>query len=161
MRIVVLGSGVIGIASANYLAIAGHEVTVIDRQPGPAMETSFANAGQISTGNASLFEPALDRIREKLFGTLRRQNDETGDCHLFSTRLTKMAKSLGVQFRYNVEIDGLALSGNAIDGIRCGAEIVKADIYVVAMGAHSTIFQQSILKLPVYPMKGYRRDRFH
>jgi len=53
MRIVVLGSGVIGTCSAWYLAQAGHEVLVIDRQPAPARETSFANAGQISPGYAS------------------------------------------------------------------------------------------------------------
>lgn len=53
MKIVVLGSGVIGVTSAWYLAQAGHEVTVIDRQPAPAMETSFANAGEISPGYAS------------------------------------------------------------------------------------------------------------
>lgn len=53
MRIVILGSGVIGVTSAYYLAKAGHDVTVIDRQPGPALETSFANAGQISPGYAS------------------------------------------------------------------------------------------------------------
>lgn len=50
MKIVVLGSGVVGVTSAWYLARAGHEVTVIDRQPGPALETSFANAGEISPG---------------------------------------------------------------------------------------------------------------
>lgn len=53
MKVVVLGSGVIGVTSAYYLAKAGHEVTVVDRQPGPALETSFANAGEISPGYAS------------------------------------------------------------------------------------------------------------
>ena len=53
MKIIVLGSGVIGTTSAWYLAAAGHEVTVLDRQPGPALETSFANAGEISPGYAS------------------------------------------------------------------------------------------------------------
>jgi D-amino-acid dehydrogenase len=53
MKIVVLGAGVIGVTSAWYLARAGHEVTVIDRQPAPALETSFANAGEISPGYAS------------------------------------------------------------------------------------------------------------
>lgn len=47
---IILGAGVIGITSAWYLAKAGHQVTVIDRQPGPAQETSFANAGMISPG---------------------------------------------------------------------------------------------------------------
>jgi D-amino-acid dehydrogenase len=50
---VVLGAGVIGVTSAWYLAKAGHEVTVIDRQPGPSLETSFANAGEISPGYSS------------------------------------------------------------------------------------------------------------
>jgi D-amino-acid dehydrogenase len=50
MRVVVLGSGVVGVTSAYYLARAGFEVTVLDRQEGPAMETSFANAGQVSPG---------------------------------------------------------------------------------------------------------------
>ncbi len=53
MRIAVLGSGVIGTCSAWYLTQAGHEVVVIDRQPAPAQETSFANAGQLSPGYAS------------------------------------------------------------------------------------------------------------
>ncbi|MFJ2988008.1 D-amino acid dehydrogenase [Collimonas sp. NPDC087041] len=53
MRVLILGSGVVGVTSAYYLARAGHEVTVIDRLPGPAQETSFANAGQISPGYAS------------------------------------------------------------------------------------------------------------
>lgn len=53
MKVLVLGSGVIGVTSAWYLAKAGHEVTVLDRQPGPALETSFANAGEISPGYAS------------------------------------------------------------------------------------------------------------
>jgi D-amino-acid dehydrogenase len=50
MRAIVLGSGVIGVTSAYYLARAGFEVTVVERQPGPALETSFANAGQVSPG---------------------------------------------------------------------------------------------------------------
>jgi D-amino-acid dehydrogenase len=50
MRVLVLGAGVVGVTSAWYLARAGHEVTVLDRQPGPGLETSFANAGQVSPG---------------------------------------------------------------------------------------------------------------
>ncbi len=50
MRIAILGSGVIGTSVAYYLAGYGHEVTVIDRQPGPALETSYANAGEVSPG---------------------------------------------------------------------------------------------------------------
>ncbi len=50
MKVMILGSGVIGVSSAWHLAQAGHEVTVLDRQPGAALETSFANAGEVSPG---------------------------------------------------------------------------------------------------------------
>ena len=50
MKVLVLGSGVIGVSAAYQLARAGHEVTVVDRQPAPAMETSYANAGEVSPG---------------------------------------------------------------------------------------------------------------
>ncbi len=53
MKIAILGAGVIGVTTAHYLARQGHEVTVIDRQSGPALETSFANAGEISPGYSS------------------------------------------------------------------------------------------------------------
>ncbi|MES2153472.1 MAG: D-amino acid dehydrogenase [Pseudomonadota bacterium] len=53
MHIVVLGSGVIGTSSAYYLARAGHQVTVVDRQPEAGLETSFANAGEVSPGYAA------------------------------------------------------------------------------------------------------------
>lgn len=52
MRVVVLGAGVVGTTSAWYLARAGHEVTVVDRQGAAALETSFANGGQISVSHA-------------------------------------------------------------------------------------------------------------
>lgn len=52
MNIAVLGGGVVGIATAWYLNSKGFSVTVFDRQPGPALETSFANGGQISVSHA-------------------------------------------------------------------------------------------------------------
>ena len=273
MRVVILGSGVIGVTSAYYLVKAGHDVTVLERQPGPALETSFANAGQISPGYASpwaapgiplkamkwmlqrhaplsitpdgtlfqlqwmwqmlqnctperyavnkermvrlaeysrdcfktlraatgiqyegrqqgttqLFrtrkqlddaakdiavleetgvayellgreqlvaaEPGIDQ--NKLVGGLRLPNDETGDCQLFTTRLTAMAEELGVKFRYGVDITGLLTDGDAIKGVQCGPELVTADSYVVALGAYSTTLLKKLVDIPVYPLKGY------
>ncbi|AOI98591.1 D-amino acid dehydrogenase [Burkholderia sp. AU33545] len=275
MRVVILGSGVVGVASAYYLARAGHEVTVIDREAGPALETSFANAGQISPGYAApwaapgvplkavkwmfekhaplairldgtrfqlqwmwqmlrnctaeryavnkgrmvrlaeysrdclqalradtgiqyegrtggtlqLFrtqqqldgaakdmavlqeanvpfellspaelknaEPALAAVSHKLTGGLRLPGDETGDCQLFTTRLAALAESLGVKFRYNTPIDALAIAGGKIAGVQCGSETVRADAYVVALGSYSTDFISNLMKIPVYPLKGY------
>jgi D-amino-acid dehydrogenase len=52
MKVIVLGAGVVGTASAWFLRKAGHEVVVVDRQPGAGLETSYANGGQISVSHA-------------------------------------------------------------------------------------------------------------
>lgn len=52
MKVLVLGAGVIGTTTAYFLAREGHEVEVIDRQPGAGLETSFSNAGMITPGHA-------------------------------------------------------------------------------------------------------------
>ena len=58
IEILVLGAGVVGVAAAYYLARRGHQVTVIDRQEGVGLETSFANGGQISTGHEPWANPS-------------------------------------------------------------------------------------------------------
>jgi D-amino-acid dehydrogenase len=52
LKVLILGAGVVGVSSAWYLAKAGHQVSVVDRQPGAGLETSFANGGQISVSHA-------------------------------------------------------------------------------------------------------------
>ncbi len=52
MKVMVLGAGVVGVTTAWFLGKSGHDVTVLDRQPAPGMETSFANGGQISVSHA-------------------------------------------------------------------------------------------------------------
>jgi len=62
MRFAVLGGGVVGVTTAWYLRAAGHAVTLIDRQPGPALETSYANGAQVSAGHAEPWaQPGLWR----------------------------------------------------------------------------------------------------
>ncbi|MFM2343322.1 MAG: hypothetical protein RLZZ592_2975, partial [Pseudomonadota bacterium] len=48
MKVTILGAGIIGVSTAWHLLELGHEVTVIERQPDAALETSFANGAQIS-----------------------------------------------------------------------------------------------------------------
>jgi D-amino-acid dehydrogenase len=63
MNIVVMGAGVIGVTSAYYLAKSGHQVTVVDRQPVAANETSFANAGLVAPGHSYTWSsPRAPRI---------------------------------------------------------------------------------------------------
>ena len=276
MRVIVLGGGVIGVTSAYYLAQQGAEVTVLDRQAGPAEETSFGNAGQISPGystpwaapgipfkavkwmfqhhaplainvDGSLWqlqwmaqmlkncnahhyavnkermvrvaeysrdclrnlrrdigisyenrskgtlqifrkeaqldavqrdievlketgvdfelldleqlakvEPALAEAKDKLVGGLHLPNDETGDCYLFTNALANYAKGMGVQFKFNQQVEKLLFEGDQIKGVLVNGQVLTADKYVLAFGSYSRDFLKPLhLDLPVYPVKGY------
>lgn len=276
MRVLVLGSGVVGTASAYYLARAGFEVVVVDRQPAVAMETSFANAGQVSPGYASpwaapgvplkamkwllqrhaplaikltgnvdqylwmaqmlrnctaaryavnkermvrlseysrdcldelraetgiayegrqlgttqLFrtqaqldaaakdiavlersgvpyelldragiarvEPALGKVAHKLSGALRLPNDQTGDCQMFTSRLAEMAGALGVEFRFEQNIQRLEYAGDRLAGVWIDGKLETADRYVLALGSYSPQMLKPLgIRAPVYPLKGY------
>jgi len=281
MKILILGSGVIGVTSAWYLRQAGHEVRVLERQPGPALETSFANAGQLSFGYTSpwaapgvplkavkwllqehaplrirpradlaqylwlaqmlhnctraryainkarmvrlseyshrcidalraqtgieyegrqlgttqLFrtqqqiedaardiailsqygvpfelldragivrvEPALAGAVDKLAGALYLPEDQTGDCHLFTTRLAALAAQAGVEFCFKQTITTLQHEHQRINGVwvkdaNGAARLETADCYVLALGSYSPALLAPLgLQLPVYPLKGY------
>ncbi|MBS0339437.1 MAG: D-amino acid dehydrogenase [Proteobacteria bacterium] len=278
MKVLVLGGGVIGTTTAYYLARAGAEVTVLDRQDGVARETSFGNAGQVSPGystpwaapgiplkalkwmlqpkhaplairpDGTLFqlrwmaqmlrncsperyainkermmrvaeysrrclqqlradtgiayeertggtlqlfrkqaqvdaaqrdiavleecgvpyellsadqlagvEPALAQARERLAGGLRLPKDETGDCHLFTNSLAKLAADLGVTYRFADTVQELIFEGERINGVRLAdGQVLKADRYVLAFGSYSRQALSALgLDIPVYPVKGY------
>lgn len=277
MKVAVLGGGVIGITTAWALAQQGAEVTVIERQAAPAMETSYANAGQVSPGYSTpwaapgiplkamkwlfqrhaplairldgswfqmrwmaqmlancsapryainkermmrlseysrdclrnwrtkvdlhydersagtlqLFrtqaqldaaqrdvevlqacgvpfelldragviraEPALAHASAPFCGGLRLPNDETGDCHLFTTQLATKAEQLGVQFLYGKTVEHLQHAGQSLQGIRfTDQSTLQADRYVLAAGSYSRDLLLPLgLDIPVYPVKGY------
>ncbi|HEX8415095.1 MAG TPA: FAD-dependent oxidoreductase, partial [Sphingomicrobium sp.] len=54
-KVAIIGSGVTGVTTAYALLERGHSVTVLDRQRYAAMETSFANGGQLSASNAEVW----------------------------------------------------------------------------------------------------------
>ncbi len=276
MKITICGSGVIGTTAAYYLARAGHEVTVLDRQPGPALETSFANAGEISPGYSApwagpgvplkaiqwllmhhsplvikplhdlgmwrwgfamlrnctqeryrinksrmvrlaeysrdclkqlrldtgiaydertqgtlqlfrtqkqldatakdieilqqygvpfelldrpgflKYEPALHDVQQKFSGALLLPGDETGDCFLFTNRLAEMAKALGVQFRFGVDIQSLQSKGDVLTGVLTNQGMVTSDRVLLCLGSYSTALLKTVgLSIPVYPVKGF------
>ena len=275
MKVIVLGAGVIGVATAWFLSKSGHDVTVIDRQPGAGLETSFANGGQISVSHAEpwanpsaplkvlkwlaqedaplLFrlrpdlrqwlwglaflrectpartrhnirqlvtlglysratlqslreetgieydhlergilhfytshaeldaaieparimrehgcdielvspeecvaiEPALASSRKLLVGGSMTRSDESGDAHKFTQRLAALAAARGVRFLQQ-NIFGLDSAGGRIEGLRAGNQTLKADAYVVSLGAHSPRLTRPLgIDLSIYPAKGY------
>lgn len=281
MKVIVMGAGVIGVASAWYLAKAGHEVVVLERNAGAARETSFGNGGQISVSHAEpwanpsaplkllkwlghedaplLFrlradpvqwrwgmrflaecraarsthnmtqllrlgtysreslqalraetgieydqltrgilhfytsarelelaleparimrelgverrvidveevlrlEPALAAARDRLAGATYTSADESGDVHLFTTRLAELARQRGVQFRYGVRIHRLIAEGGEMRGVEISDEegayrTETADAYVLALGSYSRELALGAgVDLDIYPVKGY------
>ena len=277
MRVAVLGAGVIGVTSAWYLSKAGHEVVVIDRQPGPALETSFANAGEVTPSYATpwaapgiplkaikwLFqrhaplivrpgkidasmlrwmgamlgnctnarfainrdrmqrlavysrqqlialreetgiaydarqmgtlqlchsqseiddmaadvptlnsyglgcelldraaclrvEPGLKSSRTAFVGGVRMPDDETGDCHKFTTLLAALATDMGVCFENGRNIIGLRTEGGRISAVETDRGAVAADAYLVAMGSYTSALLRPLgIAVPIYPVKGY------
>ena len=69
MKVLVLGAGVIGTAAAYYLNRAGHEVTVVERNDGAGLETSFANGGIVGAFSSRPWAtPEVPRMLLKWFG---------------------------------------------------------------------------------------------
>lgn len=276
MNIIILGAGVVGVTQAYYLAKQGYKVTVFERHEGPALDTSFGNAGQISPGYATpwaapgiplkaikwmleehaplAIKPTLDlnqykfmwnmflnctsgkyavnksrlvRLSEysrdcliqlrkdtgityenrslgttqllrtakqmegikadievlekfnvpyelldqqgilnvepglkdsvhKLAGGLRLPNDETGDCYLFTNRLTELTKEMGVEFKFNETIEDILVEHNKIIGIKANGVVHTADIFVDCLGTYTPFLLKKIgIKAPIYPLKGY------
>lgn len=276
MHIYVLGSGIIGTTTAYYLAKRGFQVTVIDRQDKAAMETSFANAGQITPGYSSpwaapgiplkaikwmlqkhsplvikptldpqqyrwmwhllqncnlqsylinkermtrmseysrhcfqqlrqetniqyeqrqlgtiqlfrsqkqfdatakdtkmlekmgipyqildkqgilTYEPGLSDNIHEFVGAVRLPNDETGDCYLFCQNLTDIATHLGVNFRFNQQVNGFEYQNDQIKGVWINNELETADAYVVSLGSYCPELLKPIgIDAPIYPLKGF------
>jgi D-amino-acid dehydrogenase len=114
MKVLVLGAGVLGTATAWYLLQHGHDVTVIDRREGPGLETSFANGGQISVCHA---EPwANPDAPLKILQWLRRDDSPL----LFRLRMDPAQWLWGTRFLYECQ------PGRTRQNI---AEIVKLSLY--------------------------------
>jgi D-amino-acid dehydrogenase len=122
VRIVVLGAGVIGVTGAWFLARAGHEVTLVDRQAEAGMETSFANGGQIAAGHA---EPwARPAVLPKVLRWLGREDAPLlfrprADLQQWLWALRFAAECLPGRFERNVR----ALAGLARYSRECLAEL--------------------------------------
>jgi D-amino-acid dehydrogenase len=281
VRVLVLGAGVIGTTAAWFLRAAGHEVTVLERQPIAGNETSFANGGQIAVSHAEpwsnpaaplkilrwlgqpdaplLFrpradwhqwrwgmqflieclpsrnrrnllrslaiskysgaalrelrratgivydelqrgilqvytdregfehavraaelvrgyglarevktpdecvalEPALKARRDWIVGATYTSTDESGDAHKFTRALAALGAEKGIEFRYGVTIESIAVADNAVRGVRAvneanRKEVLAADAYVVCLASYTPKLLDPIgIRTLIYPAKGY------
>jgi D-amino-acid dehydrogenase len=281
VRVLVLGAGVIGTTAAWFLRAAGHEVTVLERQPVAGNETSFANGGQIAVSHAEpwsnpaaplkilrwlgqpdaplLFrpradwhqwrwgmqflieclpsrnrrnllrslaiskysgaalrelrratgiaydelqrgilqvytdregfehavraaelvrgyglarevktpdecvalEPALKARRDWIVGATYTSTDESGDAHKFTRALAALGAEKGIEFRYGVTIESIAVADNAVRGVRAvneanRKEVLAADAYVVCLASYTPKLLDPIgIRTLIYPAKGY------
>ena len=276
MRILIMGAGLAGVTAAFELLEDGHDITVIDRQPGPARETSFANAGLVAPGHAfawgsprapkillaSLFkadqplryrfrldpamwrwslkflgectaekarrnterkhrlcrysqlalkdvvartgvaydgehrgllylyreaesfergldnmqimmdaghdlevidrdraaeiDPALEPTKERIAGGFYAPTDESGDAQKFTEGLAALCAERGVRFRYETTVTGIETEGDRIDEVLTDKGAIKADLYIMALGAWSPVIAKHLKEtVSVYPVKGY------
>lgn len=101
-------------------------------------------------------EPGLQSSAHKLMGGLRLPNDETGDCYIFTNRLTELAQQLGVEFKFNQTIEDICVEDHKISAITVNGERYSADIVVDCLGSYTPFLLKKIgINVPIYPMKGY------
>jgi D-amino-acid dehydrogenase len=120
MHVLVIGSGLIGTATAWYLCREGADVTVVDRASGPARETSYANAGMLTPSMADPWN--APGVHWKLLGWLGRDD---APMLLRSREIPRLA-GWGLRFLWNSRpapyrrnmLKNLALASDSIEGLR-------------------------------------------
>ncbi|HEY0686143.1 MAG TPA: D-amino acid dehydrogenase [Steroidobacter sp.] len=101
-------------------------------------------------------EPALRPIAHKLSGAIHYLSDEVGDAQRFCEALAKVARALGVDFRFGSNVRGLEMHRGRVAAVITENERFVADRYVIAAGAYSTaLLKDAGIRLPVQPAKGY------
>lgn len=103
-------------------------------------------------------EPALAHAKKDIIGGIYSDTDESGDIHLFTTRLADYCtEHLGVQFFYGASVLSIAQEkGGRVTSVKTTQGQFSGDVYVLALGSYSPILAEPLgVKLPIYPMKGY------
>lgn len=202
MRVLVLGAGVVGTATAWYAACAGHQVSAQivrmsiysreslmelreetriaydhlargilqffterdaferARESTRIMRSYGLDVALKSREEALALEPALAPAAGRLVGATYSPTDESGDAHLFTCGLARLAGAKGVKFLFGRTVTGVRVAGDGVAGVvvRSGEdeETLTADAYVLSLGSYSPLLTRPIgLDLPIYPLKGY------
>lgn len=134
-------------------------------QPTEQMQALGCDRRLITADEAVRLEPALAHVRPQIAGATYTAEDESGDAHLFTRELARIAANTGVQFRHSHHITALRTTGSGasrhIDHVEVTNaegryERIQGDAYVLALGSFSPLLVQPLgLGLPIYPAKGY------
>lgn len=109
----------------------------------------------LGTDEAHSLEPAL-HAATRLAGALHLPDDETGNCAFFAQQLKDIAIDDGVDFRFNVAVQGLQSEKQRISGVRTASGNVGGDVFVVAAGIDSAAMLRPLgIRVPMQPVKGY------
>lgn len=103
-------------------------------------------------------EPALRHAEKKgdVVGGLMSRDDESGDAHLFTQELGKLAAARGVRFRYGITVRKLEHNGRQVTRIVTDQGDETPDAVVLSLGSYSPMLARDLgLSLPIYPAKGY------
>jgi D-amino-acid dehydrogenase len=131
------------------------------QEPARVMREIGCERRVIDADEVVRLEPALAASRARIAGATYTSADESGDVHLFTTRLAALCAARGVQFRYGVRIQRLLAEGGAMRGVEISDEegayrIERADAYVLALGSYSREIARGVgVPLDIYPVKGY------
>jgi D-amino-acid dehydrogenase len=102
-------------------------------------------------------EPALAPLAASIAGAVLCEQDESGDCNLFTAGLAEACRAVGVAFRFDTTVRRLVTAGaNRIDHIETDRGDIAGDACVVALGSYSPLLLSGLgIRLPIYPLKGY------
>lgn len=101
-------------------------------------------------------EPALGEISHELIGSIHYPDDESGDAHLFTSRLAELAQKQGVALEMDAPVSKLVRDQGRISYVETSRGRFSADSYVLAAGSQSPVLARQVgLRLPIYPVKGY------
>jgi D-amino-acid dehydrogenase len=124
-------------------------------EPARVMREHGCDIEIVSPEQCVAIEPALAPSKSLLAGGSMTTADESGDAHKFTQRLAALAAARGVRF-VQKNVLGLLKAGERIDGIHVEGEMLKADAYVVSLGAYSPLLTRPLgIDLDIYPAKGY------
>ncbi len=100
-------------------------------------------------------DPGYAASRPHLAGAVYSPTDESGDSHAFTQALVQKCQERGVTFHFNCPIERLDASGGEIQGVLTPLGTLRADRYVLALGAWSPLLLRPLgLDLPIYPVQG-------